>query len=285
MQVILNELLLNFHEKRQQVLTTLQLLLTEDNTTQATTIEDYLQPYFLAFLLYFDLELTSEFSKKEKILLSLADVLKFLGPNRIMPLRFKIIAMLQTTHYLKHPEFTCVVWDAFIHSCDIDCLGCHLATIFTSMMPLIEKCPNSVNKIFQYLIIENENKLKDNIVDLFFVNNSYLSSNVVAIIKKHLKATENLSLKEKIQRFLKYLKHDTLEVRIQSSRQLKTCLEQNREELDQMILGYNGIDGTIVELIDYLTLGCREKDVTLKLVCGEIFGELGAIEPSHLPRR
>ncbi|KAL1512933.1 hypothetical protein ABEB36_002432 [Hypothenemus hampei] len=284
-RVILNELLMNFHEKRQQVLTTYQLLLSEDNATQASSIEDYIQPYFLPFLLYFDLELTSPYSKKEKIIPSLTDLLKFLGPNRIMPLRFKIIAMLQTGHFHNYPELTCTLWEGFVQSCDIDCLGPHLATIFIAMLPLIEKCPNHVNKIFRYLIVENERHLKDYITDLFFVNNTYLSPIISNVIKKYEKTIETLPLNGKITRFLKYLKHDTLEVRIQSLRQLKNCLESNREELDQMILGYNGIDDNIVELIDYLTMGCREKNQSLKLACGDVFGQLGAIEPSHLPRR
>lgn len=84
---------------------------------------------------------------------------------------------------------------------------------------------------------------------------------------------------------MKYLSHEAMEVRIQSLKHLKNYLEQSREELDKMILDYNGIDCTIVELIDILTTGCREKDKALKLACGEVIGELGAIEPSHLPRR
>ncbi|KAK9719934.1 Phosphatidylinositol 3- and 4-kinase [Popillia japonica] len=71
---------------------------------------------------------------------------------------------------------------------------------------------------------------------------------------------------------------------------------KNRNELDQMILGYNGIDASIVNLLEILTAGCREKDNALKLACEskvylshnyacECIGELGAIEPSHLPRK
>ncbi|XP_050294547.1 serine/threonine-protein kinase ATR [Anthonomus grandis grandis] len=285
-KVILNELLLNFHEKRQKVLTCLKLLLDEDNTTAATSIEEYLQPYFLAFLLYFDLALTSEHSKKDKILLSLADLLRFMGTNRIMPLRFKILSMFQTAHFLQHPETSCEVWDAFIRTCELDCLGPHLAAVFSSMLPLIEQCPNKVNKMFQYLIVgPNEHVFKEFIPDLFFVSSGYLASDVAAVIGKYVKVIDGMTLKERIQKFLRNLQHDALEVRMHSLKQLKRCFEENREELDEMILGYNGIDGAIVELIDYLTLGCREKDLGLKLACGELFGELGAIEPSNLPRR
>ncbi|XP_030746712.1 serine/threonine-protein kinase ATR-like isoform X2 [Sitophilus oryzae] len=284
-KVILNKLLLNFHEKKSRVLKILRLLLNEDSVSQSTSIEDYILPFFLAFLLYFDLELSSEYSNKENILLSLADLLTFLGPNRIMPLRFKILAMLQTSNYIKYPELTCTVWNSFIKSCDIECLGPHLATIFISMMPLIEQCPSQVNMLLQYLIVENEHVLRNNISDLFFVNNSFLNSSITTIVKKYLRTSENFCLRDKIERYLKYIKHDSLEVKIQSLKQIKISLERNREELDQMILGYNGIDSIIVELVDVLTMGCREKDETLKLMCGEVFGELGAIEPSHLPRR
>lgn len=282
--MIPNELLLNFHEKRQQVLKTFQMLMQEDDNSTATSVQDYIEPFFLPFLLYFDLELTSRYSNKDKILRSLADLLKFLGP-RIFPLRFKIIAMLQTTHYFKHPELTCNVWEAFIQSCDLDNWGPHLATIFASMVPLLETCPNNVNKLFYKLVVEHEEQLKEYIQDLFFLDNNLISGNVLAVIKKHLRATEALPLRQQIVRYLKYFKHDTIEVRVQSLKRLKMCLEANREELDQMVLGYNGMDQALVELIDCLTLGCREKDSALKLVCGEVFGELGAVEPSHLPRR
>ncbi|XP_060518372.1 serine/threonine-protein kinase ATR isoform X2 [Cylas formicarius] len=284
-KVILNELLLRFNEKKEKVLTILNLLLQEDCGLNSASIPDYIQSNFLAFLLYFDLELSSDYSQKEKILQSLADLLQFLGPGRIAPLRFKIIAMLQTTHFNKYSSLVCKVWDTFVRNCEMEYLGPHLATIFISMLGLIEHNPTEVNHVLEYLIVHNENHLKENILDLFFISNSHIKPTVLAVINKHLKEVENYSLKQNITRYLKYLKHDTLEVRIQSLKQLRECLERNREELDQMILGYNGMDACIVELIDDLTIGCREKDLTLKLACGEIFGELGAIEPSHLPRR
>lgn len=84
---------------------------------------------------------------------------------------------------------------------------------------------------------------------------------------------------------MKYLNHETTDVRIHALKAIRDLLEQNREELDHMILGYNGIDPIVVSLIDALMSGCREKDKELKLMCGEVFGALGAIEPSHLPRR
>ncbi|KAJ8944483.1 hypothetical protein NQ314_009467 [Rhamnusium bicolor] len=284
-RIILNELLLNFHEKKERVVLALSLLADEDSENKINSIPDYLQSHFLGVLLYFDVRLISKNSKKDKILLSLADLLKYMGSKHIMPLRFKIIAMLQTTSFENFPHLNCEVWNAFIHSCEIESLGPQLASIFVSVQPLLEDCPRQINEILKYLIVENEVFTKNYIPDLFFVNNSKVDHKVLSIIKKYLKFLEKCSLKEKIQKFLKYLTHEAMEVRIQGLKQLKSYLELGREELDQMILDYNGIDPAIVELIDILTLGCREKDESLKLACGEVFGELGAIEPSHLPRR
>ncbi|KAJ8938742.1 hypothetical protein NQ318_016037 [Aromia moschata] len=274
-RIILNELLLNFHEKRDRVELALKLLANEDIENKSTSIPDYLQSHFLGVLLYFDVRLISKNSKKDKILLSLADLFKFMGPKHIMPLRFKIIAMLQTVSYESFPHLHCKVWKAFIHSCEIESLGPQLATIFVSVLPLLEHCPRQINDILKYLVVENEVYTRDHIPDLFFVDNSKVDYTILNVIKSSLKSLEQCTLKEKIKKFLKYLNHETMEVRVQGLKQLKTYLEQSREELDQMILDYNGIDPVIVELIDILTLGCREKDETLKLLCGGSFWGTG----------
>lgn len=263
----------------------LTLLADEDKDNKSSSIPDYLQPHFLGILLYFDVRLISRNSKKNKFLLSLADLFKFMGPKHIMPLRFKIIAMLQTIRHENFPHLICEVWNSFIRSCDIESLGPQLATIFSSMQPLLDHCPRETNGIFKYLAIEKELCTRSYIPDLFFVNSTKVDHEILSVIKKALQSFEGCTLKEKIQKFLKYLGHETMEVRIQGFKHLKNYLVQNREELDKMILDYNGIDDMIVELIDILTLGCREKDEALKLACGEVFGELGAVEPSHLPRK
>ncbi|XP_056649111.1 serine/threonine-protein kinase ATR-like isoform X3 [Diorhabda sublineata] len=285
--IILNELLLNFHEKNDKVLLALRLLSNEDfeNQGKANSIQEYLQSHFLGVLLYFDLKMISKNAGKDKFLLSLADLFKFMGSKHIMPLRFKIIAMLQTINYKNFPRLTCTIWDAFIRTCEIESLGPHLAVICVSVLPLIDHCTTEVNDMLNYLIIQNEIHMKNHIPDLFFVSHNKINLEIIMVIRKYLELFEKNNLKEKIQRFLKYIMHESTEVRIQGLKQLKTYLEQDREALDQMILDYNGIDATIVELIDVLTTGCREKDETLKLACGDLFGELGAIEPSHLPRR
>lgn len=138
---------------------------------------------------------------------------------------------------------------------------------------------------FRYLIIDNEQYLNENIRDLFFVTDQRINADILTVIKTHTETYYSQSFKNQLDIFVKYLNHETTDVRLRALKPIKDLLEQNREELDQMILGYNGIDPIVVTLIEALMRGCREKDKELKLMCGEVFGELGAIEPSHLPRR
>lgn len=102
---------------------------------------------------------------------------------------------------------------------------------------------------------------------------------------KHTEQNSLQTFKVQLNTFVKYLNHETTDVRLHSLKSIKNVIEKNREELDQMILGYNGIDPIVVTLIDTLMTFSKGKDKDLKLMCGEVFGELGAIEPSHLPRR
>lgn len=283
LSVILNELLLNFHERREQVVLTLGLLAREDKHTG--DLQDYLQTRFLGFLQHFDLKLMGKNEKKKAILLSLADLFRFMGSAHIGPLRFKIIAMLRTTDYGDFPELSCQLWDVFVRCCDVGSLGGQLATIFVSLLPLLDVCPQKINDIFAYLVVENEKFNKEFIKDLFFIDDARIDYRTSAVIGKYVDMFGGLPLKERLQLFKKYLDHETIEVRVESLKHLKALMETNREELDRMILGFNGIDPVIVDLIDILTLGCREKDKTLRLASGGVIGELGAVEPAHLPRR
>lgn len=45
------------------------------------------------------------------------------------------------------------------------------------------------------------------------------------------------------------------------------------------------INFALTKLLDTLLMGCQEKDDNIRILYGECLGELGAIEPSLLPRR
>lgn len=146
---------MNFHENNDKVIQLLKLLIQEEKNKRSITeteIQDYLQPKFLGVLQYFDSKLITKHSDQKKVLLSLRKLFKFMGAKHLTPLRFKIIAMLQTALSLNRgqfPDLNCDVWDAFIRSCDIEALGPQLATVFVSVMPLMELFPVKINNIFR----------------------------------------------------------------------------------------------------------------------------------------
>ncbi|KAF5293803.1 hypothetical protein FQA39_LY03288 [Lamprigera yunnana] len=289
--IILNELLTNFYEKKERVLHGLGILAREDSGSQMFSfkqIPDYLNPRLLGVLAYFDMKLMGRYVDKRMILLSLAELIKFMGPKYITPLRYKILAMLKTALNWNDESFSelnCDVWEAFFKSCDIDALGPQLASIFVSLLPLLQSCSFKVTDIFKYLIVNNESVFKDYICDLFFVPESEVINEICVVIKKYVALFENMPFREHLKSFMKYLNHETVDIRVYSLKYIKMLLEKNREELDKMILGYNGIDSVIVDLLDILMFACREKDDVIKLACGECIGELAAIDPSRFPRR
>ena len=65
---------------------------------------------------------------------------------------------------------------------------------------------------------------------------------------------------------------------------LKKLLSKNRLILNALILGNNGMHSYLIDLLDILTTGCRDNDADLRITYGDCLGELGAIEPSFLPR-
>src|SRR5699024_6431819 len=125
------------------------------------------------------------------ILLSLADFFKLMGPNYIGPLRFKIIAMLRTADCGGLPDLTCEVWDAFVRSCDVESLAPQLATIFVSLLPLINSCPKQINEIFKYLVIQNENHTEEFIKDLFLVDDPKVDRLVLQTIRGYVRPFED----------------------------------------------------------------------------------------------
>lgn len=86
--------------------------------------------------------------------------------------------------------------------------------------------------------------------------------------------------------WLKRITHETDEVRIRALVYLQKFLAEHRSQLNEMILSETvDIHPLIVALLDTLLIGCQHTDECIRLLYGECLGELGAIEPSLLPRR
>lgn len=304
LQLIYNELLMNLHNKRQLVLKAIYEL-AKDSSEQSVIsssmnlqeIADNLNPRFLGVLVYFDSKLVSKRvceQVKTNVLLSLPEILKLMGTKYITPLRYKVLATLRTALTLteqptltkeSYPELICNIWDAFIRSCDPESLGPILSVLFITLLPLISQFPMKINSIFRYLLVENQRNIKENITDLFFLQDTKVSNEFKNIVERHITATCSNSFLSQINMYLKYVTHENMEVRLHGLNFLKKLLADKRSEMNEAILGNNGMSENMVELIEILVMGCRNNDEKIKKTSADCIGELGAIEPSHFPRK
>lgn len=262
-QIIFNELLLYFHKNPERILSGLKILFQDEMDIQNNDeVIQAIQSRFLGLLVYFDSKLNSKrvaISDKRNALQSLSVIIKLIGPKQITPLRFKVMATLHTTLHLEDMEqLSCLVWDAFIKNCDIDAIGPLLSTVFTSLLPLHQQFPNLINEIFMYLVYNHEQDLCEHLPDLFFVIESNVNDRIKSIVQNSLKNYSKMNFRDQLQFYLKYLQHDNIEVRIHGFNFTTKLLECNRELLNELILGNNGLDPIVVELIDLLITGKRK---------------------------
>lgn len=296
-QIISNELFLFFHINQERAINGLKLLFhdeIEDN--QSKSVINAIKTRLLGLLMSFDTKLNSPrvcISDKRNALKSLSAIIKFMGPSNITTLRFKIIATLNST-LNKMPTtelqiLCCTAWKDFINNCEITAIGSLLSTIFISLLPFTKIFPDLIMDIFQYLCVRHEEELEEYWTDLFFIidvdTESLAGSVVLKNIQNRLKVIDELNFKQKLQFYIKYLQHENNTLRIHALNFITKLLEVNRENLNELILGNNGLDPIIGELVELLIKVFREKDSNLHLACSICIGELGAIEPSHLPKR
>lgn len=202
--------------------------------------------------------------------------------------RYKVLATLRTALTLTEEPFlelACNIWDAFVRSCEPESLGPMLSVIFLTLLPLKQSFPMKISAIFRFLLIENQEKVKENIPDLFFLQDTNVANEFKNIVEKFTSAGKSNSLLEQINNNLKYVTHENMEVRVYGLNFLRKIMSEKRLELNELILGNNGMNWSIVELIDILVTGCRDKEEKIKLACCDCIGELGAIEASHFPRK
>lgn len=259
---------------------------TPDQEITITKMTEYISVRFLGVLTYFETTLIdpeNERSVKSGALMSLGEIIRFLGTNKITPFRFKILSMLKTAQLLDDPELTRIsiqIWTIFIHTVDIETLGSLLSTIIVSLEPLLKIQSEEINSICKYLIITNGNLLSRHISDLFFIEETNVSDEIKAIVKRQTKYIQQEKFIVKLFQFIKYINHENLGVRLYGIKYLRSLLKQNRDELNHLIVGQNTIVPILETLLDNLMVGCKHTDENLQLASGECLGELGAIEPS-----
>lgn len=73
------------------------------------------------------------------------------------------------------------------YSVHMEALGPMLSTIFVSLMPLIDVYPNKVANMFYFMVKENEKYFKNNIAELYFLDQHPANSVVYNIVQQYTK--------------------------------------------------------------------------------------------------
>lgn len=261
-------MLTNFYDKRDLVLKAIYDLVKESSETSVISnymnlqeVADVLNPRFLGVLVYFDGKLVSKRVCEEvkiNVLQSLPEIIKLMGTKYTTPLRFKVLATLRTALTLTEENYFKLnidAWEAFIRCCELESLGPLLSTIFISLLQLYKRYPQKTESIFRYLLIENQDKIRDHINDLFFLKETNVSNEFKNVVENHMISNRSPALLELINVYLKFLTHENHEVRVHGLQFLKKLLANKRMELNEIILGTNGMSEVIVELIDILMTG------------------------------
>nr|CAD7426912.1 unnamed protein product [Timema monikensis] len=274
--------------------TVINLVSLDDTTSNLVSpnvpsdnLAELLQPQFLGILVYFDDKLRSgnvSDTIKRKALLSLPEVIKLMGPKYVTPVRFKLLATLRTALRYSHnnfPELSCAAWDSFVHSVEISTLGPLLGTIFISLLPYLDNFSAEVSTIFNFLVQQEE--LSPYLKDLFFVPDHPAIRNVYVTIQQAMDS--NRPFLDILKEALHNVTHENVDIRVEALRHLKELLQINYRPLQDYVVGAEGLDPVLTELVETLIMGCSDTNLSVALTCAECLGEIGAIDPGNLPRK
>ncbi|VVC87145.1 unnamed protein product, partial [Leptidea sinapis] len=298
-RVILTEFLLQYCCNPGKVLNACRYLACNDPDSSASVgsmsmgtsqIAEFLNPKFLGVLAYFDHKLVNAkvaLSVKRKALQSFPDIMQLMGTKYLTPLRYKVLATLRSALPLarEFPKVVADAWAAFIHNIDTIALGPILSNLTVSLLQQISHAPHEINKIFNYLVIQNENLLSSFISDLFFMVNADVSEKIKKVIRRHVRRTQPEAFLDKIMWYLNHLKKEIPSIKVYVFTDLEKLLKCNRSEIHKAIFGGKNIDPVMVELIECLLTGCKDSNSEVSIASGGCLGQLGAIEAGYLPRQ
>lgn len=289
------EVLVYYHAKPDFVMQTFRTIIgrssiggtsssRSDFSTQ--TLADYIQSRFLGVICHFEQILISDNEKalKRNVLLSLGEIMRFMGSRHMTQFRFKLLAVLRTALSINQDFLTdiCVqVWKIFVNTIDLMQLGPLLSTIFVSLEPLFSTHADEVNEILKYLIIANGNLLSVHIADLFFVKDTMVCSQIKQQVEQFSANTSD-SLMTKLEASLRNISHDNLTVRIYGLNYLTELIDENRLGVNNLIIGQQHLQPIIEKLLEVLIVGMKNPDELLKIATARCLGKLGALEPSLL---
>lgn len=210
------------------------------------------------------------------------------GPRYITPVRLKVLVTLRTALQLERSDFPLLVihvWNAFVRSVDAACLGPMLSTIFVSLLPLLSSHVHEVSDLFHYIIVTNELMISSHIQELYFLPYSTEIASVHEIVQRYVRSMEGMSLQSRLELLIKYVSHETMEVKLHALSRLHKELSDNHAQVRQLMLASDSVHSIVLQLLDVLIQGFSERNEAIRLKCAECVGELGAVDPSHRPNK
>lgn len=210
------------------------------------------------------------------------------GPRYITPVRLKVLVTLRTALQLERSYFPLLVinvWNSFVRSVDAACLGPMLSTIFVSLLPLLSSYVHEVSDLFHYMVVTNELMISSHIQELYFLPYSTEIANVYEIVHKYVQTMESMSLQSRLELLIKYVSHETIEVKLHALSRLHKELSDNHAQVRQLMLASDNMDSIVLQLLDVLIQGFSERNEAIRVKCAECVGELGAVDPSHRPNK
>ncbi|XP_067098811.1 serine/threonine-protein kinase ATR [Osmerus mordax] len=294
-----NELLLRLGEHYQQVFNGLAILASfasnddpyqgpRDITTPGR-MADYLQPKLLGILAFFNMQLLSssagEKDRKKMVLTSLMALMRLMGPKHISSVRVKMMTTLRTGLRYRDdfPLLCCQTWECFVKSVDPTHLGPLLSHVIVALLPLIPLQPRETAAIISYFILDNREEVQDHLHEIYFLPDHPELKDIHAVLDEYKKLTSRSSdLAAALQRSMKAVQHENVDVRIHALTSLRDMMHSNQEWLLQQVCASEAVEPVISSLVAVLLQGCQDSSPDARLLCGECLGELGAVDPGRL---
>ena len=248
-----------------------------------------LQPNLLGILVYFDKHLkdrTVPIGDKRQAFKSLIQLMKLMGPQNITTVRMHIMTTLRIGLQFQDRQFIelcCEAWNGFVRLLDANVLGPMLSQIVANLLPLLKTEPAKVSEIFEFLIVDNKDALKQHLLELYFLPDTFELQHINSVLRPFVDAVYSSGdLQMQIEYLLKGISHELLDIRHMALNKLIHSLQVNKDVLHSLVLSSETVHPVISQLVTVLLSGCREPDPATRGLIGKCLGEIGAVDPGRL---
>ena len=248
-----------------------------------------LQPNLLGILVYFDKHLKDgavPIADKRQTYKSLILLMRLMGAQHITTVRMHIMTTLRIGLQFQDRQFTelcCEAWNCFVHLLDASVLGPMLSQIVANLLPLLETEPAKVSEIFEFLVVDNSDVLKQHLHELYFLPDTLELQHINAVLRPYVDAVYSSgNLEVQIEHLIKGVSHELLDIRQMALRKLTCCLQTNKDVLHSLVLSSETAHPVVSSLVTVLLSGSREPDAVTRGLIGKCLGEIGAVDPGRL---